>query len=144
MALLALPGMAQATDHEGLKVVWDAVRRSGTYRFTADVRQRMLPVPSVTTVGRQSREDALYMEGDTDLQARRLHLTVWSQGGSVLDPNSGAEMVIEADRARARRGTQPWEENPGLCRRHRSRRRFPGLPGGRQKCAGSRRHRASR
>ena len=44
-----------------LEAVWERVRRAGSYHFDADVFQTTIPLPKVTNIGRQSRQDAYYL-----------------------------------------------------------------------------------
>jgi len=89
---------------------WERAREAGAYRFSADVRQTTIPQPTVRNVGRASKTQAVHLEGETDLPAHQLHLTLWSQGGSVLDTASGVEIRVDGERAYARQGTQDWQE----------------------------------
>jgi len=94
----------------GLAAAWERAREAGSYRFAADVVQTRVPLATVGNVGRQSRQDAFYIEGQTNLPARALDLTLWSDGGSLLDARDGVEVRVEGDRALVRRGAGSWEE----------------------------------
>ncbi|MEZ4610958.1 MAG: hypothetical protein R2838_12075, partial [Caldilineaceae bacterium] len=61
-----------------------------------------------------SKETAMHMEGAADPDAESLHLTMWTSGGSVQDPASGAEVRVTGDTALARRGDGAWEEIDGF------------------------------
>ena len=50
------------------------------------------------------------MEGDTDLAAQTLQLALWSQGGSVMDASSAAQIKVEGDKAFTRQGEGDWQE----------------------------------
>ncbi|MCB0111651.1 MAG: hypothetical protein KDE53_37265, partial [Caldilineaceae bacterium] len=93
-----------------LDAVWQRVQQSGAYRFSADVTQTNTPQATVVNAGRQSKITSLYLEGQTDIQAESLHLTLWSDGGSALVPESGLEVRVEGDSAQARQGNGAWEE----------------------------------
>ena len=110
MALLAYPTIATSTERSGIEAAWQRAREAGSYHFTADIRQTVAPRPTVLNVGRASKEEALHLEGETNLPDRQLHLTLWSQGGSVLDPGSGVEVRVDGDHAYARQGLRDWEE----------------------------------
>ncbi|MEZ4717848.1 MAG: hypothetical protein R2851_17435 [Caldilineaceae bacterium] len=75
-----------------LDAVWARVQRAGAYHFSADVRQTSTPPATVGNAGRSSKETAMHMEGAADPDAESLHLTMWTSGGSVQDPASGAEV----------------------------------------------------
>ncbi|MEA3397775.1 MAG: hypothetical protein U9R05_09975, partial [Chloroflexota bacterium] len=108
--LLLSPASTSAGPRGGLEAAWKRARQSGAYRFTADIVQNTIPLPTVTNVGRASRQDTLHIEGQTNLPARVLDFTLWSQGGSVLNAQGGVEVKVEGDQAFARRGAGSWEE----------------------------------
>ncbi|MCB0049066.1 MAG: hypothetical protein KDE24_05905, partial [Caldilinea sp.] len=93
-----------------LAAVWQRVQESGAYAFSADITQRNTPQATVLNAGRKATRHAYYLEGETDIRAESLHLMLWTGGGSVHVPNSGTEMLIEGDQARARQGNGAWEE----------------------------------
>jgi YVTN family beta-propeller protein len=97
-------------DVTALQEVWARVREHRSYRFTADVVQTTMPIAKVTNIGRESREDAFYMEGNTNLPERSLALTVWSEGGSVLTPDGGVQVRVDGDHAAARQGEGEWQK----------------------------------
>jgi len=93
-----------------LEAVWANVQTSGSYRFSTDIVQTTTPLPTVTNVGRRSRQDALHLEGWADPDQEALAFTLWSQDGSVLNAASGIEVEVEDGRARARARGGEWEE----------------------------------
>ena len=104
------PAVTTSADQNVLQAAWEKARQAGAYNFSADILQTTTPLPKVTNVGRQSRQDTLRMEGQTDTRARQLNFTLWSQGGSLLDAESGIQVKVENDRALARRGQEDWQE----------------------------------
>ncbi len=112
--LLAAPAVAGRLNEQPqrsiLQSVWQRAREAGAYHFSADITQKSIPLPLVTNVGRTSKQNSLHLEGDTNLRAQQLHLTLWSQGGSVLNAQSGAEIKVDGDRAFTRRATGDWQE----------------------------------
>ncbi|MEA3342286.1 MAG: hypothetical protein U9R15_20155, partial [Chloroflexota bacterium] len=110
LALLAYPALTTSAEQNTIAAVWNRARESGVYHFSADVRQTTAPLSTVRNVGRASKEQAIHLEGETNLPDRQLHLTLWSQGGSVLNAASGVEIKVEGERAYGRRGAQDWEE----------------------------------
>lgn len=113
MSTLIFPA-ARATSspqpEDAVRQTWRRAQASGAYRFAADIVQTTIPRPTVLNVGRQSQQDKIRLEGQTNLPDQSLHLVVWSQGGSVMDPDTGVEVKIEQGKASARQGTQPWQE----------------------------------
>ncbi len=78
--------------------------------FTSDVTQKTIPVASIANVGRTSRTEQLRLEGQHDLHAQKLALTLWSQGGSVLNAASGISIRTEGGKTFTRRGNEAWQE----------------------------------
>ncbi|MCB0072097.1 MAG: hypothetical protein KDE20_11590, partial [Caldilineaceae bacterium] len=97
-----------------LDAVWARVAQSDAYRFSADIRQTSTPPATVANAGRTSQSTTLFMEGVADLPAESLQLTVWTNGGSVMDPASGVEVRVKGDTATARQGAGQWEEIEGF------------------------------
>ncbi len=102
----AEPAPARAT----VMTAWRQVRDVGAYQFSADIEQEVIPLATAGNVGRSSKTQRLYIEGDTDLAAQTLQLALWSQGGSVLDANSAAEVKVAGDKAFTRQGDGDWQE----------------------------------
>jgi hypothetical protein len=110
LTLFVSPVLTTSADQNPLQAAWEKARQSGAYHFSADILQTLTPLPKVTNVGRQSRQDELHLEGQTDIRAQQLSFTLWSQGGSLLDAESGVQIKVENDRAFARRGQEDWQE----------------------------------
>ena len=98
-----------ARARSAVMTAWQQVRNAGAYQFAADIEQEVIPLPTAGNVGRASKTQRLYLEGDADLTAQRLQLAVWSQGGSALDANAAAQVKVEGDKAFARRGDGEWQ-----------------------------------
>ncbi len=110
-----LPSALPAPSAEDeVRAAWQRAQEAGAYQFTADIRQTTVPKPTIFNVGRQSKQETLHLEGETNLPTRQLHLTLWSQGGSVLDASSGVEIKVDGDRAYARQGVRDWQEVPNF------------------------------
>ena len=92
------------TARQAVKQAWERVQEAGIYSFSADIVQRSIPTLSVANVGQRSREYAYYLEGATNLPDEQLQLKLWTQNGSVLDPDSATEIEVDGERARARQG----------------------------------------
>ncbi|MBN1180206.1 MAG: tandem-95 repeat protein [Anaerolineae bacterium] len=89
---------------------WRLAQEANTYRFATEIVQTTYPAPTLVNVGRSTREATLYMEGQADLPNRTLLMTLWQNGGSVLNPSDGIQVRIEGDRAYGRQAGGPWEE----------------------------------
>ena len=76
-----------------VRAAWRRAREAGAYRFTADVRQTVVPASTIYNAGRGSEEQRLYLQGDADMRAGTLGLTLWTGGGSVLGSQGFAAAV---------------------------------------------------
>ena len=106
---LVYPSAITSAEESGLQAVWQRVRQSGAYHFNATLTQTLTPRPTVINAGRKTKQTSVYLEGQTDLPAELLHLTLWSEGGSVLAPETGLQVKVEGNQAYSRQGDGPWE-----------------------------------
>src|SRR5437762_303020 len=83
---------ARLTAPDPVTAAWAKAKAAGSYHFTSDVLQKTIPIASLTNVGRTSRTDAFHLEGQNDLRNQKLELTLWNQGGSVLNAASGVSV----------------------------------------------------
>ncbi len=102
----AAPDQARST----VMTAWRQVQDAGAYQFSSDISQEIIPLATAGNVGRSSKTQRLYMEGETDLAAQTLQLALWSQGGSVMDASSAAQIKVEGDKAFTRQGEGDWQE----------------------------------
>ncbi len=93
-----------------VQAAWEQARKAGSYDFSADVLQRTIPTATILNAGRRSRQEAMHLEGQTDLRKEEMSFTLWSQGGSVLNAQDGVQVKVEGDRSYIRRGEGDWEE----------------------------------
>lgn len=84
--------------------------QSEGYRFTTNVVQSVVPLPSIENIGRTAHTETYHMEGQIDQPANYMEMTLWSSGGSVLDVESGISVRVEGDKTYARTGDREWEE----------------------------------
>src|SRR5262245_14388443 len=101
--------MIESPAGRGLGQVWQRAKEAGSYRFSADIVQTTTPLATIDNVGRQSKQDRLHVKGQTSLRDRKLDMTLWSQGGSVVDATSGVQVRVEGDHVQVRQGDQPWQ-----------------------------------
>ncbi len=96
---------------------WQRVQESGAYSFNSDIVQVTIPEATLSNVGRSSREDRLYLEGETDLRNQAMDLRLWTDatgGGSTLIPESSIQIQVADGETRARQGNGAWEKSQGL------------------------------
>lgn len=107
--LLLLANRVHSSDP--LSNLWQSVQRVGSYQFETDITQHVIPAASASNVGKQGKKHHLRLEGATDLKNERASLTLWSQGGHVLDSASGMALKVEDGRTFGRFSHESaWEE----------------------------------
>ncbi len=109
-AVYALPSFTSSSAADQLQAAWDRVREAGAYSFTADIVQETIPVASIDNVGRGSSRDRLYLEGETNPAAEQMSLTLWAEGGTILQTDSGIEIKVDGDQVLGRRSNEAWQE----------------------------------
>ena len=88
--------------------IWQRVQAAGAYEFRANLLQDVVPVAGVTAIGQSSERQEVRIEGATNLRDQTLQMTLWSQGGNVLDRASGLELKTEGGRLLARAPGEEW------------------------------------
>jgi hypothetical protein len=93
-----------------LAAAWDAGRSTGSYHFRSDVVQTTTPSATVANAGRTSESQMLFMEGDSDVTATAMELTMWS---GAVEPDAGNSMGMRVvDGAASQRlGSGEWEQS---------------------------------
>src|SRR5262245_38481608 len=89
LGLIIRPVVTSAATPDPVTAAWERARTAGSYHFTSDVTQVTLPLATLGNVGRTSRTEKLHLEGQNDLRADQMAFTLWSEGGSVLQAESG-------------------------------------------------------
>jgi len=112
VALIPLRPNARPSPEEEIQAAWQRAQQAGTYRFATEIFQTTHPAPALLNTGRSSRQDTLHIEGEIRLPDRTLQMTLWQDGGSVLDARDGVEVRVEGDRAYGRQLGGTWEEIP--------------------------------
>ena len=92
-----------------LQSAWERAREAGAYHFNTRVVQTTHPAPALANVGRGSREEVIYLDGEADLPQRTLDMRLHQNGGSLLKDDSALEVHIARDKARARLVGGPWQ-----------------------------------
>lgn len=95
---------------DAVTAAWRAVQSTGAYHFSSDITQVILPEATISNVGRASRTEKLYIEGQNNLHAQSMEMTLWSQGGNMLDKASGASIRTEGGKTYARQAGSDWKE----------------------------------
>ena len=89
---------------------WQEAQARGAYHFDSDVTQITTPLATLTNIGRTSHQTDLHLQGETDLHAAALNLRLWSQAGSVTNPDQALEVRVADGKTMARQGDGEWKE----------------------------------
>ncbi len=90
--------------------VWRNTQRAGSYAFDAEITQYTIPVATASNIGKSAERNDIRLVGSADLAHAGLNLTLFSQGGSLLDQASGIEFKLEDGRSFARLPDHEWQE----------------------------------
>jgi hypothetical protein len=109
LGIVLQPYGARAITPDPVTAAWNAVRAAGSYHFTSDVTQVTMPLATLTNVGQASRTEKLYLEGQNDLNAQTMEFTLWSQGGSSLNADSGLSIRSKGGKTFTRHAGGEWQ-----------------------------------
>ena len=86
---------------------WELAQASGTYQYRSEIEQTTYPAPSITNAGRQPQQDHITLEGDIDIVAETMAMTLWTD--SSYNPDTGIQIRVENGEAYGRLGEGKWE-----------------------------------
>jgi hypothetical protein len=101
VALLVYPTVTTSAEQGGLEAAWEHAREARSYRFTADVEQRLIPRPLPSMIGQTDQRVDMRIEGEVTLpDYARLQLR-FEGGGLDVPPleliQDGAETYLLKD-----------------------------------------------
>ncbi|MFO7537491.1 MAG: hypothetical protein R6X32_05470 [Chloroflexota bacterium] len=96
------PPAAAVTD------VWQKLQTATSYQFSSDVSQIEIPPLSAANVGMTTNQSHFYALGQVAPPQQQMTMTLWLEGGSVTDPNSGVGVKV-ADGYTYIRQQDQWE-----------------------------------
>jgi uncharacterized repeat protein (TIGR01451 family) len=101
LVLLIYPAttMATVSPSNPINAAWRRAQASGVYSFSTTIVETTHPAPTVANVGRGSREERIYLEGETNLPERQLRMTLWRNSGNLMTKRDGVEVRVEGDQA---------------------------------------------
>lgn len=112
VSLTCQAGAQSPTPAEVVRQAWQRARDLGSYRFVTDLEATIsLAGQPAPTNG--SRYERLYIEGQVDLPAQKLEMTLRDEGGRVLQTQQGIELRVEGNRTYGRVGSGAWQELEG-------------------------------
>lgn len=106
-----LPGKEAIAGREPTDVLeqaWGLAQQSGSYHYRSSVEQTIYPALTVQNAGRDPRVDHLGVEGQTDVLAETMSMTLWPDGS--FNPQTGIEAKVENGQTYGRRGQGEWQE----------------------------------
>ena len=108
----------ETTPAAAIEAARKQVRTHNSYSFDSSIIQITIPETTFENLGNTSREERLFLTGNTNLSeqsmAMMLRSDAWENGGSVLIPDSGVEIVMADGQTRARQANGEWETLEGF------------------------------
>jgi hypothetical protein len=108
------PGITSAASPlfapDPVTAAWEKAKAAGSYRFMGDITQVTIPTARITNVGRSSRTEKFRLEGQNNLRAETLEMTLWSDSGSIVQAESGRSVRVEGGKTFTRQGAGDWKE----------------------------------
>lgn len=114
IGLVALPRAGAAVAPDPVTAAWKQARAAGSYHFQSDIIQVTTPSATLANVGRASRTERLYVEGQNDLRQQKLELQLWAQDGSALERDGGVAVRVENGTTLVRQGSGDWQESASV------------------------------
>ena len=97
---------------EVVEEAWQRAREAGSYRFVTDI-ETTVSAPGQPPPTRGARYERLYIEGQVDLPAEKLEMTLWEKSGQMLKTRQGIQIRLEGDQMYGRVGSGVWQEMQG-------------------------------
>ncbi len=92
-----------------VQAAWQRVQRGDSYNFSADVRMNYVPLPTQSNIGRFSRSEGVFLEGQNDLHNETLQLALWGGAVSVTDRTAAYEVRVRDGQTETRSAAGEWE-----------------------------------
>lgn len=92
-----------------LVAAWESGRSTGFYHFRSDGVQTTTPIATVSKAGRTSEPQTLFIEGDSEVTATAMELTMWWRADEPDAGNSMGMRVVDGA-ASQRLGSGQWEQ----------------------------------
>jgi len=100
---------------QAVQDAWARAAQSGVYHFRTEIVQTTYPAPMLANVGRSSRTDNVYIEGQTDARTRQFLMTLWDGGGNALNGQDAIEIRMDGEKTYGRAGGDEWQEIPDFA-----------------------------
>ncbi|MBN2390841.1 MAG: thrombospondin type 3 repeat-containing protein, partial [Anaerolineae bacterium] len=113
LAAGGLSAVNAADDTDPMQAVqkaWARAAQTGAYQFRTEIVQTTYPAPALANVGRGSRVESVYIEGQTDTAQRQFLMTLWNEGGNALNGQDSVEIRLDGDKTYGRASGGEWQE----------------------------------
>jgi hypothetical protein len=87
---------------------WQRAQQSGRYHYRSQVDQTIYPAPAVQNAGRPPQQSHLAVDGEVDIPAETMALTLWQDGS--FNPQTGLSVKVENGQTYGRSGQNDWQE----------------------------------
>ncbi len=95
-----------------ITTAWQRAQQSERFSYRGLVEQTTYPQPSIRNVGAQPRQRTMGMEGDVDVSAETMTLSLWSDAS--FNPDTALAVRVANGESFARQGTQQWQRVDGI------------------------------
>ncbi|MFN8486196.1 MAG: LamG-like jellyroll fold domain-containing protein [Caldilineaceae bacterium] len=99
-----------ATPTDAVAQAWQLAQRLSRYHFMTQVEQQRYPAPRLANVGRTPQTDYIDGEGQVDLAANQMQMTLWQQQDATATKAGGVEFKVENGRSYMRQPQGEWQE----------------------------------
>jgi len=107
---IAKPGQAAQLDpRKAVEQAWQRARQLGSYRFTTNLEASTTPAGQPVPEN-SARYERLYLEGQVDLPAQKMELSIWEKGGKAFNTRQAIQMRVEGEKTYGRVGSGEWQE----------------------------------
>ncbi|MGC9396645.1 MAG: LamG-like jellyroll fold domain-containing protein [Anaerolineae bacterium] len=106
---------------QAVQNAWQRAAQARAYQFRTEIVQTTYPAPTLANVGRSSRIESVYIEGQTDTAQRQFLMTLWNEGGNALNGQDAAgtqhpvEIRLDGDKTYGRTRGGEWQEMPDFA-----------------------------
>jgi len=113
--LSAVKAADQSDPMQAVQTAWQRAAQAGAYQFRTEIVQTTYPAPTLANVGRSSRAESVYIEGQTDAGQRQFLMTLWNEGGNALNGQDAVEIRLDGDKTYGRTSGGEWQEMPDFA-----------------------------
>ncbi len=98
------------TPMQAVQKAWARATQTGAYQFSTEIVQTTYPAATLANVGRSSRVESIYIEGQTNTAQRQFLMTLWNEGGNALNGQDSVEIRLDDHKTYGRARGGEWQE----------------------------------